>query len=183
MITLIVIPLTTLGVWLFRLGQHKTLFENSILSTSILSTAFFLFLTIGLYIGMKLKDNVGRITDRIKFAKFYEIPEGVGTGILDGGMEVGEGFAGAIFTVLLWIIAAFLFLLFIWLFNTIIISMIFIFAAMLYWIFFRALRLVFKNSKKCKGKLLISMIYGLIYTTLYNFWIYAIILSTHYFIK
>ncbi|GAA4371648.1 hypothetical protein GCM10023186_00290 [Hymenobacter koreensis] len=55
-----------------------------------------------------------------------------------------------------------------------------VFAAMLYWIFFRALRLVFRHSAECKGQLGKSIRYGLIYTLLYNGWLYSIILLGHY---
>lgn len=54
-ITLIVIPLTIISVWFFGLGNHSSFFENSLLSTTILSIAFFLFITIGLFKGIKLK--------------------------------------------------------------------------------------------------------------------------------
>jgi hypothetical protein len=63
-ITLLVIPLTLLSIWLWGLGQHRTIFENSVLSTTILSSAFLLFLTIGLYNGVKLKDDLGKIIDK-----------------------------------------------------------------------------------------------------------------------
>lgn len=36
-ITLIVIALTILSVWLFGLGNHRSLYNNSLLSTTILS--------------------------------------------------------------------------------------------------------------------------------------------------
>ena len=184
MVTIIVIALTIAGIWLFGIGKHKTLFENSILSTSILSVVFFLLLTIGLYRGIKLKDNVGRITDKIKISKWSDFPEGMDMDFLSGSSEMmGEGIGGIILGILAWILVAFLLLIFIWLFNTIVVTMILVFIAMLYWIFFRALRLVFKNSKTCKGKLIRSMAYGFIYTTLYNCWIYGIILTTHYLIK
>jgi hypothetical protein len=41
-VTLWVIGLTTMGVWLFGLGQHNSVYTNALLSTSILSTAFFI---------------------------------------------------------------------------------------------------------------------------------------------
>jgi hypothetical protein len=47
------------GIYAWGVGQHRTLFENSILSTTILSVAFFLFITINLYRGVKLKDDIG----------------------------------------------------------------------------------------------------------------------------
>jgi hypothetical protein len=180
-VTIVVIVLTILSIWLFGLGQHRTIFENSILSTTILSVAFFLFLTVGLYKGIKLKDDIGKLTDKIKIDK---IPD------LSGGLElssdipdVGEGISVIILGILAWFLFSILILLFIWFFGAVIWTMILVFAAMLYWIFFRALRLVFKNSNKCKGDLTSSIAYGIGYTILYNFWIYGIILATHYLIK
>lgn len=54
-ITLIVIILTIITVWLFGLGVHRSFFENSLLSTTILSLAFFLFISIGLFKGIKIR--------------------------------------------------------------------------------------------------------------------------------
>jgi hypothetical protein len=76
-ILLLAIPvslLTIFSIWFWGLGEHRTLFENSILSTSILSIAFFLFLTIGLYNGIKLKDDLGKITDRINIENTSHLP-------------------------------------------------------------------------------------------------------------
>jgi hypothetical protein len=180
-VSIFVVGLTTLSIWLFGLGQHRTIFANSILSVSILSVAFFLFLTVGLYKGMKLKDDLGKITDRIKTDKIPDLSSGVD---LPSQIPViGDEIAGVILGIILWIVFSILLLLFVWLFGAILWTAILVFAAMLYWIFFRALRLVFKNSNKCKGNLTTSVLYGLSYTTLYNSWIYGIILATHYLIK
>ena len=180
-VTILVIALTVLSIWLFGLGQHRTIFENSILSTTTLSAAFFLFLTVGLYKGIKLKDDIGKITDKIKMQKMpdfsgnLELPDDI--------PDVGEGIAGIILGILAWLLCSILLLLFVWLFGAMVWTMILVFAAMLYWIFFRALRLVFKNSNKCKGNLTTSIMFGLGYTVLYNFWIYGIILATHYLLN
>lgn len=180
-VSIIVAVLTILSIWFFGLGQHRTIFENSLLSTSILSIAFFLFLTIGLYKGIKLKDDIGKITDKIKIDKMPDLSTGLE---LPGDIpDAGEGFAGIILGILAWFLVSILLLLFIWFFGAVFWTMILVFAAMLYWIFFRALRLVFKNSNKCKENLSRSVAYGLGYTTLYNFWIYGIILATHYLVK
>jgi hypothetical protein len=179
-ISLIVIALTIISIWLFGLGQHRTIFINSIFSTSVLSTSFFLFLTIGLYRGIKLKDNIGKITDKLNITK----PD------LSGGFDIapdipdiGEGIEGLIVSVLFWLFFSVILLIFIWLFGAIFWTMVLFFIAMLYWIFFRTLRLVFKNSIKCKDNLFKSIAYGIGYTTLYNFWIYGIIFSSHFLIK
>jgi hypothetical protein len=180
-VTIVVAVLTVLSIWLFGLGQHRTLFENSILSTSILSVAFFLFLAVGLYKGIKLKDDLGKITDKINMEK---IPN------LSGGLEFPfdiadavEGIGAILLGILTWLLFTLLIVFFIWLFGALLWPMILVFVAMLYWIFFRALRLVFKNSHKCKGDLITSITCGLGYTILYNFWIYGILLVTHYLIK
>jgi hypothetical protein len=178
-VTIVVTTLTILNVWVFGLGQHRTIFENSVLSTSILSVAFFLFLTIGLYKGLKLKDDLGKITDKLKGSRIPNFAD-----VAAGGdfIHIGDGIAGIILSIVLWVVVTMLIAVFFWLFGAILWTGVIIFIAMLYWIFFRALRLVFKNSNKCKGKLTVSLAYGLGYTTLYNFWIYGIILSTHYLI-
>ena len=44
-----VIALTTVAVWLFGLGQHRSLFANSLISTSILFAAFLIFITLGVW--------------------------------------------------------------------------------------------------------------------------------------
>jgi hypothetical protein len=181
LITIIVIILTILGVWLFGVGHHQTVYENSILSTTILSISFFLFITSGLYKGVKLKDDLGKITDRIKI---NDLPD------VSGGLELpaeipdaGEGIGAIIIGIIVWLLFSILLLIFIWTFGVILWAMILVFAAMLYWIFYRALKLVFKNSKKCKGNILLSAGYGFMYSVLYNFWIYGILLISHYLAK
>jgi hypothetical protein len=172
--------LTILSIWLFGLGQHRTIFENSILSTSILSVAFFLFLTIGLYKGIKLKDDIGKLTDKLEPSKIPNLAEASSGGDF---IMVGDGIEGVILSIFVWLFVTILIAVFLWLFGAVLWTGIIVFMAMLYWIFFRALRLVFKNSNKCKDNLTTSVAYGLGYTTLYNFWIYGIILSTHYLTK
>lgn len=178
-VTIIVTVLTILGVWLFGLGQHRTIFENSILSTSILSVAFFLFLTVGLFKGIKLKDNIGKLTDKLKPVN---IPDFSSAATGADFFSVGEGIGGVILGIVLWIVVTILITVFLWLFGAVVWTGIIVFIAMLYWIFFRALRLVLKNSNKTKGNLTTSIAYGLGYTILYNFWIYVTILTAHYLI-
>lgn len=179
-VTIIVTILTVLSIWLFGLGQHRTIFINSILSTSILSIAFFLFITIGLYRGIKLKDEVD-IFRRISKNKFPNLSEGIGHGIEIP--EMGDGIVGILIGILAWVVISIALLVFIWLVGSVLWTMIIVFITMLYWIFFHALRLVFKNSNVCKNNIIASIIYGLSYTLLYNCWIYAILFATHYVVN
>ena len=167
-----------IGVYFWGVGKHHTFFENSIISTSILSIAFFLFITIGLFNGMKLKDNLGQIVDSYKVVDTSNI---AGDFISSGPIADGDGIGGIILSILLWIVAAIVLAIALWVFSNVLVVVVLIFAAMLYWVFFRALRLVFKNSNKSKGDLMESVKHGLMYTFLYNFWIYGIFILTQYF--
>lgn len=183
-ISLLVISITVISIWLLGLGQHRTLFENSLLSLSILSVFFFLFITVGLYKGYKLKDNLGNLTDKVQFNKVPNMPGSadsaidITSGVADLGAD--EGIAGIIISIVLWIIFSIAIIFILWLFGAIFWFIIITFIAMLYWIFFRALRLVFKKSHECKGDLPKSVAWGLGYSLLYITWIYAIILLSHY---
>ncbi|WP_299180357.1 hypothetical protein [uncultured Aquimarina sp.] len=176
-ITLLVIVITILQVWQFGLEKERTIIENSVLSTTIISVIFFLFITIGLYYGVKLKDNLGKMTDRLDYNR-----EGVSDFFnIDADIpDVGDGCEGIVLSILLWILITILIGVFLWLFGGVLWSVLITFLAMLYWIFFRALRLVFKKSPVCKGNLPKSIRYGISYTVLYNFWIYIIILIAEF---
>ena len=175
-VTLIVVVLTVLAIWLFGLGEHRTIYENSVLSTTVLSVAFFLFLTIGLYKGVKLKDDVGKFSPKFTF---FDMPT------MSGGNNIdldGDGIGEILIAVVLWIVATIVLGILIWLLGAMLWGGIVLFIAMMYWIFFRAVRLVFKNSNRCRGKFAESAFYAIAYTLLYNCWIYGIIFLTHYLI-
>lgn len=179
--SLIGISLTILGIWLLGIGENRTLFENSLLSTSILSLTFFLFLSIGLYNGIKLKDNLGSITDRINADK---IPTLDGFDFSEGSVPDvdGDSIGGIILGIIIWLVVSVVLVFVIVFLGALLWILILVFTAMLYWIFFRALRFVFKNSPKTRHNLSLSLQYALFYTLLYNSWIYGIILVSHYFV-
>jgi hypothetical protein len=180
-ISLIVIVLTILSVWFYGIGKHQTVIENSLISTSILSISFFLFISISLYNGTKLKDNIGKITDRFDTKKIEYLKEITPENA--DGFDVGEGFGGIIISIILWIFATLVISYLFFLLGAIVWLSVLIFLAMLYWIFFRALRLIFKKSTECNGNVEKSVCYGIAYTMLYNFWIYGIIFLTEYYGK
>lgn len=174
----VVVALTTVAVWLFGLGQHRSLFANSLISTTILFAAFFLFITVGLYHGVKLRDDVGRLTDRISRKHFP------GTSGLESlpnfDLSDSHGILGILAALVLAVLVAIVAVFLVWLVGAVLWTGILIFAAMLYWVFFRALRLVFKNSNRCRGRLGASLGQGLWHASLYTVWIYAIIYAAHY---
>ena len=181
-ISLISIVITIISVWFYGIGKHKTVIENSLISTSILSIAFFLFITISLYNGTKLKDSLGKLTDKfdskkLNFLKDINADGGFGNSVPD----IGEGIGGIIMSIILWVLATIIISYLFFALGTIIWLSILVFLGMLYWIFFRALRLIFKKSSECSGNIERSIFYGITYTILYNFWIYGIILLTKFY--
>lgn len=177
--TLVIIILVILSVWLSGKGDHRSLFQNSILSTSILAGAFFLFISSGLYYGFKLKDNIGNILNKERIKKYSDK-----TPTIDGfdfdPPAVGDGIGGAILSVVVWFIFSILLIFLSYFLGLFFWSAVLFLAAMLYWIFFRALRHVFKNSGKCKGNIVKSIGVGFLYSFLYIFWIYGIIFLINY---
>ncbi|SEH33134.1 hypothetical protein [Chryseobacterium culicis] len=177
--TLAIITIVILSVWLSGKADHRSLFQNSILSTSVLAGAFFLFISVGLYSGLKLKDNVGNILNKERIQRYADkTPKFNGFEI--DIPDAGDGIGGAILSILAWIIISILLIFLSYFFGLFFWSAVFLLFAALYWVFFRALRLVFKNSGKCKGDLLKSFAFGLFYSFLYISWMYGIIFLIKY---
>lgn len=177
--TLGIIILVILSVWLSGKGSHRSLFQNSVLSTSILAGTFFLFISLGLYYGLKLKDNVGSILNKQRLKSYSDNAPTVDILNFDPP-AVGDSIGTAILSVVLWFVFTIVLVILLYFLGFFFWAAVLFLTAMLYWIFFRALRLVFKNSGKCKGNLLKSITFGLFYSFLYIFWIYGIIFLANY---
>jgi hypothetical protein len=190
-VTLLVIFVTIIGVWLYGLRLERTVFENAVISTGILSGVLFLFMTVGLFRGIKLKDDMGSVIGRqnkksnsrssgFDFPDFSDAGGKGSNSSSDFSDADGDGCEGIIGGILLWVLVTVVAGILIWLLATLLWPVILVIIAMLYWVFFRALRLVFKNSARCKGKLGVSILYGLGHTLLYTGWIYGVIVGIHY---
>ncbi len=176
---LAIITIVILSVWLSGKADHRSLFLNSILSTSVLAGTFFIFISAGLYFGLKLKDNVGNILNKERLQRYADkTPKFDGFDI--DIPDAGDGIGGVILSILAWIAISILLIFLSYFFGLFFWSAVLLLGAILYWIFFRALRLVFKNSGKCKGDLLKSFGFGLFYSFLYISWIYGIIFLIKY---
>ncbi|MEJ5049045.1 hypothetical protein WH221_04355 [Chryseobacterium culicis] len=177
--TLVIITLVILSVWLSGKADHRSLFQNSILSTSILAGGFFLFISIGLYYGWKLKDNVGNILNKERVQRYADKTPKI-NGFDFDPPAVGDSIGGIILSILLWIVISILLIFLSYFFGLFFWSAVLLLGASLYWVFFRALRLVFKNSGKCKGDLFKSLGFGVCYSFLYISWMYGIIFLIKY---
>ncbi len=171
-ISLVIFCLTILFVWFFGLGQHRALYENSIISTSLLSLTLFIFLFIGLYNGFKLKDNIGKIKRNYSYEKI----ETNDTPIVIAPIEsLFEAIIYFIFSIGFFITLLSNIVTFIWM-------GVLVFVAMLYWVFYRAVKVVFKKSNICKNNFLKSLIYSCLFTVSYAVWFYLIIYGLNYLI-
>jgi hypothetical protein len=142
--SLIVIPTLVLIVFLTGINEHRSLYLNSILSTSILSVVFFLFIFIGLFNGWILKDNVGNILDKFDKLKSPGLGNMDTLAAVDFGGDIGEDFGlGCILSFVAWIVIGLFGAVILWFFGAIFWAIILTIAALLYWIIFRAFRLIF----------------------------------------
>lgn len=171
--------LVILSVWISGKNSHQTLFQNSILSTSILAIAFFLFVSISLYRGVGLRDNLGKILTKENFNKRMRSTSDF-TPNIDVPSIGADGIGGVILSVLAWIAFTVAVLFALYFVGVFFWSVLLLLLAILYWIYFRALRLIFKNSKRCKDNLVKSLGFGLFYSILYISWIYGVIFLIKY---
>lgn len=182
-----IVPLTFLVIvsigildYFIVLKSHKSLYENLLFILLLLSITFFVFITFGLYKGFKLKENIGKLTDHIDAKKLPDFSGGFPdiSAESEGLGGIAEGLGGlfiAIVCALALVLIGWLFVLSAWF------VLIFL-AAVLYWVYFRALRLVFKRSGICQRNIMMSLKYAGLYSLLYTSWIFAFIATLHYFI-
>ncbi|WP_034060142.1 hypothetical protein [Lacinutrix jangbogonensis] len=170
-ISIIVILLTILTVYINGQNHERSITSNFYISLAIIGTVLFLFMTYGLYKGIGLKDNFPNF-------KSYE----VGNHIPSSGeipaipiFEGGDGIGGFIMSVLVWIGMTILIFLLLILLEIAFWFTLFIIIMMLYWLFFRALKLVFTKAAITQGDIRISALYGLGYSILYLGWIFIIV--------
>lgn len=173
-VSLLVISITILTVYLTGTNYNRSITSNFYISLSIIGAVLFIFMTYGLYTGSKLKDN---------FPKFKSFKPGefIGNSTPSFDMPTMDGvdsIGGIILAILLWIIMTLLIIILLIVFEAIFWFSIFIILTTLYWVFFRALKLVFSKSKDTRGSFKNSIMYALNYTTLYLGWIFGIVYIT-----
>lgn len=179
--TLVVCVTIGLVIYLVGLQNHSTLYHNTLITTTILASIFFVFVFVGLYKGWKLKDTLGDMRDH--FSKLPKPKQNKTDLSSFEGIEVielGEGVEGCFFAIIIWILVGLFGSVILWLIGAFFWGIILILAGLLYWVIFRAFRLVFKNSKVCRGNFIKSFQIAVGYSFLYTSWIYGIIYIVHY---
>lgn len=160
-------------MWLQGLHLERSILRNSFFSTAILASFLFVFMSVGLYRGFKLKDDLGEITDTFSIDANPLDASWVPDNPFDA--SIGDGIEGAIASVIIWILATFIIGVLLFLFSNFIWFSILLLLAILYWIFFRGLRLVFKKSPLCQGDFVMSLKYAFVYTSLSTLWLVVVL--------
>ncbi|NDK57621.1 hypothetical protein [Pontibacter fetidus] len=169
-VSLVVVSITILTVYLSGINYNRSLTTNLYLSLSVIAGALFLFMLYGLYTGVGLVNNFP------EFRKFKRGDYLATTGSVPDipNTDIGDDEGGIFVAILLWLGAALAFIVLLIVLEAMIWVSVFIILAILYWVFFRALKLVFSKAIVTKGNLAISAVYALGYTCLYTGWIFGI---------
>ncbi len=175
-VSLLVIGITILTVYLTGINYNRTITSNLYISLSIIGTSLFLFMTYGLYKGISLRNDfpkfknfkTGNIISSAGEFPNWDMPD----------IESDDFISGLIISILLWIGMTIIFFFLLIILEAVFWISIFIILGMLYWLFFRALKLVFSKFKETKGKLGISVLYSLSYSVLYLSWVFGIVYLT-----
>lgn len=178
-ISLIVVMLTALTIYLTGFHYHRSITANFYISLGIIATTLFLFLTYGLYTGIDIEDNYPKL-------KGFEFKKKMSEGIMSGNtsgfdFEIGEGIGGIIISIVLWVLFSIVFIFLLIVLETILWFSVALILAMLYWVFFRAMRLVFSKATHTQNNIGLAVMYAFGYTFLYIGWMYIIVYTTTLF--
>ncbi|AXG68541.1 hypothetical protein KORDIASMS9_00756 [Kordia sp. SMS9] len=170
-VSLIVVVVTALTVYFSGIHYNRSITTNFYMSLGIIAATLFLFLSYGLYKGIDLKDDFPKL-------KGFEFKNSLGKQLQVGNMstfEVGEGIVQILNSLLIWLLVSVLLILLLILLETVVWFSIVLILAMLYWVFFRAVRLVFSKGILTEHNFLLSIVFALSYTILYVGWLFGIV--------
>lgn len=182
--TILVISSITVIVYLMSIESHRSLYQNSLITATVLFSIFLCFITWGLYKGWKLKDTIENFRNYFGILKKPKSPNYDSLSKIDEihlpDVVGGDGLDGCFFAAILWLIVGVFGSVILWFIGAFFWGILLLLAGLIYWITFRAFRLIFKNSPSCKGGILKSLKIATLYSVLYASWIYVIIFAGHY---
>lgn len=170
-VSLCVIITTVLTVYLTGFNYQRTVTDNTYLSLIVIAFALFIFMAVGLYRGVGLIDDFPK-------SMSFKVKEIMPDHMSSPEIETGHGVEGFFVSLLIWIGVAILMIIALLLFEMVIFASIAFLLASLYWVFFRAMKLVFAKASITKANLLRSTGYSLFYTVLFVGWIFLIVFAT-----
>ncbi|WP_430411363.1 hypothetical protein [Kordia sp.] len=176
-VSLLVITVTALIVYLTGINLQRSITANFYMSLGIIATVLFLFLSYGLYKGIEIEDNFPKL-------KGFEFKKKLSEGFTPEGtsvFDIGDGIGGVIVSIVMWIVVSIILVFLLIVLETVLSFSIALILAMLYWIFFRAMRLVFSKASHTEGDIGLAVMYAFGYTFLYIGWMYGVVYITTLF--
>ena len=177
-VSLLVIVVTVLTIYLTGINYNRSLTTNLYASLAIIGTALFLFMTYGLYKGVDVVDDFPNYRN-FKSGEFYSGDLPLDVEMPDA--DVGDGCEGIVVAILMWIAMTILLFVLLIIFEVVFWVSLFVILMMLYWVFFRALKLVFSKSKDTQGDIWFSVLHAYSYTALYVGWIFGVVYLSEVF--
>jgi len=175
-VSLVVIVVTALTVYLSGINYHRSMTNNFYISLGIIAITLFSFLSYGLYKGIDLDDNYPKLKG-FKLKKSLARQLDIGD-VPHFDVGAGEGIGGIIISILMWLIISVVLIVLLVFLQTVVWFSILLILAMLYWIFFRAMRLVFSKGTTTEQNVQRSLTYAFSYTILYIGWLFVIVYLT-----
>ncbi|MHB8126978.1 MAG: hypothetical protein ACYDEJ_15340 [Desulfitobacteriaceae bacterium] len=177
-----VITIAVVIILVFVFG-HKSFLVELERSIGIISVILFLFLSHCLYRGVRLK-NEPIVKGKWRFLRGSEYADVLSNIPVTPSFELAsEGLGGIVLAIISWIVFTIVALILLFLLANVVWGVIFVLAVVVYWIFYRALRLALVKSRICKGKLMSSLGYGLLFTTMYSGWIYGVLFAFKFWVR
>lgn len=170
-ISLTVVAITVVTVYLSGINYRRSITDNFYISLSIIGVALFLFMLVGLYKGLGLNNNFPEYKN-YKMGDFFSL---AGTEIDTPAITTDDPITSFLGTVLSWILVTIVAFVLLIVLEVLFWASLFTVIALLYWVFFRALRLVFIKSRFTKGKLKLSTWFAIQYTLLFVGWMFVLV--------
>ncbi|UII20600.1 hypothetical protein [Fulvivirga ligni] len=171
-ISVLVIAVTVITIYATGINYSRSLTNNFYISLAIIGFSLFLFMTYGLYKGLKLVNDMPEINSY----EMGSIITGAGSmpefGEVDGD---DNPFTNLLLSILWWIVMSIVMLILMLVFEFVLWISLILILAMLYWVFFRALKAVFSRSPQTRGSFSASAAYALGYTLMYTGWMFAVV--------
>lgn len=171
-VSVVVIITTFIIVYFLGVNEERKLTTNFFISLSVLGFILIVFMTYGLYRGIGLSDDFPKVT-KIKAGDYLSV-NSAGDSIHSPMIDF-DGIEGVLVSIVFWIIATVVSIIFMLLIEFIAFYAIFIVVGILYWVYFRALKLVFNKASVTKGNIALSIGYSVFYAFLYLGWIYGVV--------
>lgn len=171
----VVVLLTLTVFWI----STRSFFAELQFTLLCIAAVLFLFLASGLYKGVRIKREAaknwshtrsGALRSRVSFSDLLQ-----GFGHIDlGSVDLGDDPMSGCITAIVWFIISIVVLLLLALLVQAAWIVLVVLLVQLYWVFYRALRIVFLRSRCCKDNVWLSLRTATIYTALYTGWIFAL---------